>query len=112
MFLAGDGFAIALEVQCELAALSGGLDFELGFGGVFGGQDIEPTGKCEHPLKFLAGFIGAVKRLNGDTWIVRSRFDDSRMGGLLGVEKAEEEGEEQDGGDFSHVWTCLVVDDI
>ena len=45
LFLAADGFAVALQIQSELRVVTGGLDFENRIFGLLFGHDFEPSGK-------------------------------------------------------------------
>ena len=109
LFLAADGFAVALEIQRELRVVACRLDFENCISGVFFRHDFEPSGKGEHPLQFLAGFGRAIEGFDDKRRIVNGSFNDICMLDL-GVGEIDEEGDEEERGDFSHVWTaCWLV---
>ncbi len=76
LLLTADGLAIALEIQCELVFVTGGLDFVNGFGSLILGHDSEPSGNGEHPLQFLAGGVGTIECFDGERWVVATSHDD------------------------------------
>ena len=73
------------------------------------GHDFEPPGKREHPLQFRKEFLRAVEGFYDKRRIVKGFFNDIRLL-VLGVGEIDEEGDEEECGDFSHVWTaCWLV---
>ena len=105
LLLATDGLAAALEIQSELVVLSCGLDFELSLCGLLAGQDSEPSGKCEHPFQLLAGCGITIEGVDAERRVVGGFFPDICALGLC-VGEIDEECEEEERCDFSHVWTA------